>query len=905
MSTTPRVYPRQLEAEVATRDGSLTHIRPVRSDDADKVLDFLRTLPDEDRRMRFFSFGIDLARAARDETDVDYVQSLGLIATIGPEERVVGHGLYAPCRDGCAEVAFAVSPDYQGRGLATLLLGQLAEAASANGIDTFQALVLPENKRMLSVFRESGFPVKIKHEMGTVEIAMPTSLTPDRLARFDQREEVASANALRRILYPRSVAIIGASRNPDSVGAAVVRNLQASGFRGPIYPVNPSAATIQSLAAYPSVEMIPGGVDLVVVAVPADRVLEAARQCGRKGVQALIVLTAGFSEEGDEGRHRQAELLSICRDNGIRLIGPNCIGVINTDPCSPLNATFGPLTAKPGCIGLASQSGAVGLAAIDFTTARDMGFSSVVSMGNKADISGNDLLGYWHLDPRTDVILLYLESFGNPRKFARLARSIGRSKPIVALKSGRSAVGARATASHTGALLAASDVTVDALFRQAGVIRTDTLDEMLDVAELLSHQPLPAGPRLGIVTNVGGPGVMCADACESHNLQVPALSDSTQSALRRILPDAATVLNPVDMLAAATPDQYRQAVQLVANDPNVDAVITIFLPPLVAQPAEVARAVAAAVEDGAVRKPVLSVFMSSAALPDLTTLSGRRIPRYHMPEPAVVALAHAVRYAAWRSRPVEPIPDLKDIQREQAAILLSDKLQRGGGWLSPDEVRELLAFYGLPVIEQRLVGSAREAGEVAHDFGGEVAVKVVAPGILHKSDAGGVRLHVRGAAAARRACRQMTRTVQQTSNVDPSGFLVQRMAEPGVELLVGVINDPRFGPTIACGAGGTLVELLKDVAVRLTPLTRTDASGMLRELRSYPLLDGYRGAQPCDTAAVEDILLRVSLLVEDHPCIAELDCNPVIVGPTGACVVDARVRIEVASTHHRPLGARL
>jgi acyl-CoA synthetase (NDP forming) len=587
----------------------------------------------------------------------------------------------------------------------------------------------------------------------------------------------------------------------------------------------------------------------------------------------------------------------------MRVIGPNCIGVINTDPRSPLNATFGPLMPPPGSVGLASQSGAVGLAAVDFTVARNLGFSSVVSMGNKADISGNDLLGYWHSDPRTDVILLYLESFGNPRRFARLARSIGKSKPIVALKSGRSAVGARATASHTGALLAASDVTVDALFHQAGVIRTDTLDEMLDVAELLVHQPLPSGSRVAIVTNVGGPGVMCADTCESLDLQLPVLSATTQTALREMLPREASVLNPVDMLAAATPEQYREAIRLVGEDPNIDAIISIFLPPLVAQPCDVAHAITAAADT--IEKPVLGVFMSSAELPDLTTPGGRRIPGYHMPEPAGRALAHVVRYATWKRQPLDSPPVFTDIHRAEAALLLADASHdNGGGWLAPEGVRHLLALYGVPTIEQRIVSTANAAAAAAREIPGEVVLKVVAPGVLHKADVGGVRLRLRGAAAVKRAAQKMTESVRRSAGVEPTGFVVQRMAPPGVEMLVGVVNDPQFGPTVACGAGGTLVELLKDVSVRLTPLTRSDAASMLRELRSFPMLVGYRGSSACNVAAVEDVLLRIAALVEDHPCIAELDCNPVIATPAGAIVLDARIRLEPPAPH-RPLGARL
>ena len=441
----PPAYPAELEADVALRDGSIAHIRPIRAEDEPRLLAFLRELSNDDRRMRFFSLGNDLSGTAHAEADVDYVHSLGLLATVGSPERIVGHALYAPSGERRAEVAFAIAAEYQGRGLATILLGQLADAAAANGIDTFEAVVLTENRRMLDVFRESGFPVKTRYEWHNVEATFPTSLTPQALARFEQREELAAASALRRVLCPRSVAVIGASDKPAAVGFAVLRNLRAAAVSQSICPINPSATTIQSLASFASLDDIPGPVDLAIIAVPSKHVLAVAEQCGRKGVHALIVLTAGFAEVGPEGQERQSELLRICRSYGMRLIGPNCIGAINTDPAAPLNATFGPLMPPPGRIGMATQSGALGLAAIDFTAARGLGFSSLVSMGNKADISGNDLLGYWHSDPRTDVILLYLESFGNPRKFARFARAIGRSKPIVALKSGRSTVGARAT----------------------------------------------------------------------------------------------------------------------------------------------------------------------------------------------------------------------------------------------------------------------------------------------------------------------------------------------------------------------------------------------------------------------------------------------------------------------------
>jgi acetyl coenzyme A synthetase (ADP forming)-like protein len=885
------------------RDGSIVRIRPVRPEDEAGLLAFFRSLSDDARRLRFFSLGTDLASTAHDEAVVDYVHSLGLLATVGSDDRIVGHAFYAPSGPGCAEVAFAVAEDYRGQGLATILLGQLAEVAAAHGIHTFTALVLPENRRMLEVFRKSGFPIRTRSTWDAVEASFPTALTPDGIARFEQREEVAAASALRHFLSPRSVAVIGASRRPGSVGAAVVHNLLATDFPGPIYPINPSADHVQSLAAYSSVEDAPGAVDLAVIAVPANRVLEVAEQCGRKGVRALVVLTAGFGEVGAEGRRRQDDLLRVCRATGMRLIGPNCIGVINTDAAAPLNATFGPLMPPAGHIGFASQSGALALGTIDFAVSRGLGFSSMVSMGNKADISGNDLLGYWHSDPATDVVLLYLESFGNPRKFGRLARVVGRSKPIVAVKSGRSAVGARATASHTGALLASSDVTVEALFRQSGVIRTDTLVDMLDVGQLLIYQPLPAGRRVAIVTNVGGPAVMCADACEALGLEVPLLSESTQDRLRTLLPPEASVANPVDMLAAATAEHYQAVLGAVAEDPDVDAVIAIFLPPLATRTEDVARAVGTAAESMKRAKPMLAVFVSGQELPRVVTASGGRVPTYALPEPAALALAKVVRYADWRARPVEAPPHLDDVRRDEAGRLLDEALERGDGWLGPEEVQRLLACYGLPLVAQRLVTTPEEAARTAATLGAEVALKAVAAGVLHKSDVGGVRLGLRGPDEVRAAAEAMADSVRAAIGQPPTAFLIQRMAPTGVEMLVGMVNDPLFGPTIACGAGGILVELLKDVSVRLSPLSRADAASMVRELRSFPLLDGYRGGPRRAVGALEDLLVRVSALADDHPEVVELDCNPVIVTDSGAVVVDARVRVAAVEPP-LPLGAR-
>ena len=495
---------------------------------------------------------------------------------------MVGHAGFErqPDHPDRAEVAFEIADAMQGKGLGTILLGQLAEAASQLGVQVLDAEVLPENHQMVKVFRDSGFPVKTHSLPGVLLIEFPTSLSPEARELFERREQVAATAAMRAFFQPRSVAVIGASRRRGTVSGELFHNLLAAGFNGPVYPVNPKASVVQSVVAYKSVLDVPGPVDLAVLALPAPYVVQAAEECAAKGVRAIVVISAGFAETGPEGAQRQRELLAVCRAAGMRLIGPNCLGIVNTDAEVRLDATFGPIVPLPGRVGFLSQSGALGLAIIDYANALGLGLSSFVSVGNKADISGNDLLSFWEQDERTDLVLLYLESFGNPRKFARIARRVARTKPVLAVKSGRSAAGARATSSHTGALLAASDVTVDALFDQAGVIRTDSLAELFDVASLLANQPIPAGRRVGIVTNAGGPGIMCADACEAGGLEVVQLSPRLQASLAEGLPAEAAVANPVDMLASAPPEHYRRTVELVAASGEVDAVIVIFIPPL-------------------------------------------------------------------------------------------------------------------------------------------------------------------------------------------------------------------------------------------------------------------------------------------------------------------------------------
>jgi acetate---CoA ligase (ADP-forming) len=894
-------YPRHREADVALRDGSTMHVRPVRPEDEPALAAFLKALSDQSRYLRFFTGAVNIDEHAHRAADVDYRDRYGLVATVGGRT-VVAHAVWLRTGADRAEVAFSVADAYQGRGVGTILLGHLAESAAEIGISTFEARVLPENNRMIEVFRESGFPIHSRSELGDVLVDFPTSLTAEALERFERREEVAAVAAMQHFLSPRSVAVIGASRSRGTIGGEVFHNLLSFEFNGPVYPVNPKAEVVQAVPAVASVQDLPGPVDLAVIVVPAALVIEAARECGEKGVRALVVISSGFAEVGQEGRGQQRALLAVCREFGMRLIGPNCMGIMNVAPDVRLNATFAPTVPPHGRVGFLSQSGALGLAVIDYARSLGLGLSSFVSVGNKADISGNDLLQYWEQDEDTDVILLYLESFGNPRKFARITRRVGRTKPIVAVKSGRSAAGARATSSHTGALLAASDVTVDALFRQAGVIRTDTLAELFDVASLLANQPPPAGERVGIVTNAGGLGILCADACEGHGLRVPALPPEAQRRLAGFLPPEASLGNPVDMIASASAQDYGRAIEVVADHGGVDAIVVIFVPPLVTRAQDVARSIKQAVAGLGGRLPILSVFMSTQGVPEELRGEGVSIPSYSFPEGAAAALARAVGYGMWRSSPEGHLPSYEDTQADAAADVIKEALDRGPGWLGPGEVARLLSAYRLPFAEWKLVQTPRQAGRAAGELGGPIAIKAVSPTLVHKTEAGAVRLGLVGPTRVQRAADEMAAAVGQAGH-HLQGFLVQRMVSAGAEMLVGMVHDPSFGPVIACGAGGTAVELLKDVAVRITPLTDREAAEMVRSLKTYPLLDGYRGAAKADVPALEEILLRVSAMVEAHPEIAEMDLNPVMVSAEGAAIVDARIRVEMAQPTP-PLAAR-
>jgi acetyl coenzyme A synthetase (ADP forming)-like protein len=886
------------DGDVVLRDGSTVRIRVMRPSDEDGLCGLLTSLSEESRWLRFYSLQNSCALAAEAHREANLDQAFGLIACSGDNERVVGHAFYVAIDDQRAEVAFTIANDFQGRGLGTILLGQLAEVAAANGIKVFEADVVASNHPMLHVFRGSGFPIEVNANAGQLQVIFPTSFTAEARQQFERRESIAAVNALTLFFEPRGVAVIGASRRRGTIGGEILHNLLSYGFRGPVYPVNPTATSIENVKSYPSIETVAGPVDLAVIVVPATKVVEVASACARKGVKALIVISAGFAETGEEGKARQIELLNVCRSAGMRLIGPNCMGIANTNPAVLLDATFAPAFPPRGRVGFSSQSGALGLAIMEFANSLGLGISTFVSVGNKADISGNDLLRYWESDDNTDVILLYLESFGNPKKFSEIARRVGRQKPIAVVKSGRSAAGARATSSHTGALIAASDVTVDALFRQAGVVRTDTLAELFDVASLLVNQPLPNGKRVGIITNAGGPAILCADACEARGLEVPVLSDSSRRKLREFLPAGASVGNPVDMIVSAPAEHYRRAIEVVGTDENIDSLIVIFTPPLVTRADDVAKSIVQGGQNIDKSKPLLSVFLSAHEPPKELGTAEFRIPSYSFPETAAIALARATRYRQWRDRRETYPAKFADVRTDEAAAVVASALVRGEGWLTPDEVATISSCYGLPLIEQRIVANSEEAATAAREIGGDVALKAIAPGLVHKTEAGAVRLHLNGAEAVREAAREMSERLSSQGRL-LSGFVIQQMARRGIEMLVGVVHDPQFGPVVACGAGGVQVELLKDVSVRLTPLSNEDASEMIRELKTYPLLTNFRGSVASDIAALEEGLSRVSAMVEDIPQIAELDCNPFVVHESGATILDARIR--VTAIEPRPL----
>ncbi len=866
-------------------DGGTAHVRPIEPADGPALVAFHGRLSPDTVYSRFFSVKPALDEAeVRRFTHVDHDARVALVAELG--DRLVGIARYdRTTNEREAEVAFVVADEHQGRGIGTILLEHLAAAARERGITRFVAETRADNRRMLDVFQAAGFDERTRYESGTVHVELAIEPTDTARAAIEEREHRAEARSVARLLTPRSVAVIGASRDPANVGHQVLRNLLAGGFAGPVYPVNPGATHVASVKAYPTVNDVPDDVDLAVIAVPAAAVPEVVEQCARKGTSGLVVLSAGFGEVAG-GAAAQSELRDLARRNGMRLVGPNCIGVANT--AVGLNATFSPYAPRPGRIAMQSQSGALGIAILERSARIGLGVSSFVSVGNKADVSGNDLLQYWEDDPGTDVVLLYLESFGNPRKFSRIARRVSRRKPIVAVKSGRSAAGIRAASSHTAAM-ASPDVAVDALFRQTGVVRVDTLDELFDMALLLSSQPLPAGRRVAIVGNSGGPGILASDACAGVGLEIPELSAGTQAALRTIVDPNGSVANPVDLVASATPGLYEDAVRLVVADERIDAVIVICTHTFAAPPSAVAEALPRAA--GGVSKPLVGCFLAAPDLPPLIAGMGQGadIPAFPSPEPAARALARAATYAEWRRRPPGAVPELEEFDADRARTVV-DRVadgSEGGGWLPAAEVDELLHAAGVPYLRSAPVRSVDEARRVAAELGFPVALKATGPDLVHKSDVGGVQLELDSGEEVAAAYDEMVTRLGERM----TGAVVQQMAEMGVETIVGVVQDPLFGPLVMFGLGGVATELLRDRSFRVLPLTDLDAAELVRSLRASPLLFGYRGSPRVAVDAIEDVLQRVARLAGRIPEISELDLNPVIVSPMGAVAVDCRVRV--------------
>jgi acetyl coenzyme A synthetase (ADP forming)-like protein len=876
-------------------DGGSVWLRALSLDDRAALEAFYARLSRDSRYLRFFHGSRRPPPGfVERETRAPSPDHMALGAFLGRElvgvasaERIAGTQ--------AASVAFAVADAHQGRGLGTALLEHLAEAASERGIREFQAETLVENSRMLEVLANAGFELeRRKGSCGTdgslVSLRFPIAPTPALRAAVERREQQAEARSIARLLAPRSIAVVGAARERGKIGHEILRNLEAGGFRGALYPVHPSAAEIAGRRAYPSILAIPGDVDLVVVAVPAPAVPEVVAQCARRDVRGLVVISSGFGESGAAGGEAERELAAFARRWGMRVVGPNCIGIANSDPGVRMNATFVPGELLRGSLGLASQSGAIGIAALAEARALGLGISSFVSLGNRADVSANDLLQYWENDAATRVIALYLESFGNPQKFARIAPRVARRKPILALKSGRTRAGLRAALSHTAAL-ATPDAAVDALFAQAGVIRVETAQELFDCARLLACQPLPAGRRVAIVGNSGGPGIMAADACEREGLEVAPFPEALQQRLAGLAPGAAGLSNPVDLGAAVTPAALEGALRAVLDSPDVDAALAICTPTLVTRAEDMAAAIRRAAEK-ARDKPLLACLLAVPEIPAaLRPEPGVELPPvYAYPENAVRALALAARYTAWCRRPDDAPPELPGFDAAAARRLVHAALAEGRGWLDPVDAFALLAAAGIPAAAVERVGSAEQARERAAALGVPLALKAASPDIVHKTEAGALRLSLVGADAVEKAFRELHAALGERMG----GALLQPMCAPGTELIAGISHDPALGALVMLGLGGTLAELLGDRALHVVPLGPRAALELRESLRCAPLFHGYRGAPPLDGAAVDDVVLRLARLADEVPEIAELDLNPLVVRAEGAVVVDARVRVAPA-----------
>ncbi|MDH3198400.1 MAG: acetate--CoA ligase family protein [Candidatus Krumholzibacteria bacterium] len=701
-------------------------------------------------------------------------------------------------------------------------------------------------------------------------------------------------HSLDAIFKPRSIAIIGATTRKGSIGREILRNLFDYEFNGKIFPVNPRYENIHSVKAYPTVLSIPDAVDLAVIIVPKEHVMQAVEDCGRKGVKGLVIISAGFREVGGEGIKREEAIVAAIRKHGMRLIGPNCMGVIAAIPDVQMNATFSPAAPSLGNLAMMSQSGALGVAILLAAQKLNLGMSYFASVGNKADVSAPDLLEYWENDPHTDVIALYLESFGEPQRFFELSKRISKKKPIVVVKSGTSAAGARAASSHTGAM-ASLEVAVEALLQQAGVVRVSTIEEMIDVVAGFARAPVPRGNRVCIVTNAGGPGIMAADNVEAQGLVTAELSPKTQEAMRRYLPPEASVRNPVDMVAGAGPDEYEKILDLALADDGVDLAIAIFVPPLMIEPIEVMRRITRV--GRAYDKPVLSVLMAEERYYEMIPREiPDAVPFYKFPEAAANVAAQMNRHREWRAVPAGKVRTFK-ADAKRARAIIDAKIEVGGGYLAPSDAYDVLDAFGFPVCKHRTVATDGDIAAAAKATGYPVVLKVVGEGIVHKSDIGGVVVGIDSRDELLAARKEMEKKLRAAGAWDAvTGFLVQEMASAGKEVILGVVRDPRLGPLLMFGMGGKYVEILRDVVFRVMPVTDIDAAEMVHRIKSYPLLEGVRGDVPVDIDFIVECIQRLAHLVTTIDGIEELDMNPVMVHPERAhCrVLDARIRVRAA-----------
>jgi len=877
-------YPTHWEADVVLRDGSTAQVRPITPDDADALVAFYARVSDQSKYYRFFApYPVLSPSDVRRFTQVNHHDRVAFVVTRGQD--IVATGRYDGIDEGTAEVAFLVQDSYQGKGLGQLLLEHLAQSGRERGFHRFVAEVLPDNVRMIQVFREMGYGVEGGFEDGVMRLSFTIDPTDTAQGVVQAREHRFEAASVERIFNVSSVAVVGASRKQDTIGQALVRNLVLGDFAGAVYAVNPGAEAVSGLPAFSSVQEIPGPVDLAIIAVPSEAVADVVLDCAAKGVHALVVISSGFAETGEEGRRRQRRLLGLARSYGLRLVGPNALGVINTAAGISLNASLSPLMPPRGRVGFFCQSGALGSAILETVDRRGLGLSTFVSAGNRADVSGNDLLQYWEEDDATEVVLLYLESIGNPRKFSRIARRVARRKPVVAVKSGRTTQGT--PLGHAVARTSAPPPAVDAMFRQAGVIQVNTLDEMLDVAQLLAHQPLPRGNRVAVVGNSDAIGLLAADTASAEGL---------------------TVRTPIALGADATGQDFERALDEAIDDPQVDAVVALYIPPLNTSGEEVATVLATVGEQS--DKPIVSTFLASDGIPELLRVpdvegaAGRgSVPSYGNPEAAVRALARAADYAAWLARPAGQLRSFDDLDLESAQALVAAILEDapGGAELTHDQLRHLLGSYGIELWRRIGVMTRDEAVEAGGQLGWGVVLKATAPHLRSRPDLAHVRRNIDTPEQMRAAWGQLGELVEDAA---AARFVVQAMARPGVPLSLESLEDPLFGPIVSFGVQGAPSELLGDRSYRIPPLTDADAASMVREIKSAPLLLGYRGGEVVDVAEVEDLLLRLAQLKNDLPEVACIALDLVLAGAHGAAVLDASARVAPAAEGRRDVLVR-